>query len=419
MTKPAFILHVGLPKTGTTFLQCTLTAHANVTVPVLMMNNYEFMGVGPYTSERNNPCHQTEYDEQFLRMSKNAVFDQANDWNINVDFRQRVRELHERGNHGILVFEYAFRYTDEHLGKLADLLNPWFNVEVVVAYRPFFMWLPSMYNQVAKAGLTSSYWPDQKRDDRKNRMIKSPAPDALGFDLEDRPAFEKSYLTVFEGSRQHPSAVTKANYQKYFPQVHLFPTELGTRIQKRVDPMLEHFFCCIVPNAPNACQAIRTGLWDFDSSGSNPSESLDEDILAVAAYKAKYVPPGVTRTVVRRVIADRVKELRRRQRDKKAAPFPLQCWSSGKLKRLEQLSLDMEQSLFDGDNQWTRDLRRLDESVHHQLFLQAVAKQKFCSVDVKRTLKDWRDFFQSKEYIEQLLSYTVREANGEDLVMTS
>ena len=180
--KPTFVLHVGLPKTGTTFLQCTLSAHANVTVPILMMNQYEFVGVGPYTSERNNPCHQTEYDDQFLRMSKSAVFDQERDWIIHTDFRRRVRELHERGNHGILIFEYAFRYKDEHLEKLANLLNPWFNVEVVIAYRPYFMWLPSMYNQVSKAGLTSSYWPDQKRDDRKKKAIKSPAPDALGFD---------------------------------------------------------------------------------------------------------------------------------------------------------------------------------------------------------------------------------------------
>ena len=79
----------------------------------------------------------------------------------------------------------------------------------------------------------------------------------------------------------------------------------------------------------------------------------------------------------------------------------------------------MEQSLFDGENKWTRDLRRLEESVHHQLFLQAVAKQKFCSVDVKRTLEEWKTFFQSKDYIRQLSSYTDREDNGEDLVLTS
>ena len=202
--------------------------------------------------------------------------------------------------------------------------------------------------------------------------------------------------------------------------------EMSARVfQKHVDPMLEHFFCCIVPEAPDACQAIRAGQWDFDNSGTNPSESLDEDILAVAAYRAQHVPPGVTRTAVRRVIADRVKELRRQQqqgsnnKNNKAAPFPLQCWSPDKLKRLEKLSLDMERSLFDGDTKWTRDQRRLGESVHHQLFLQAVAKQKFCNVDVERTLKDWDAFFQSKEYIQQLLSYTIREANGEDLVLTS
>ena len=205
-----------------------------------------------------------------------------------------------------------------------------------------------------------------------------------------------------------------------------------TIIVKHVDPMLEHFFCCLVPDAGYACRAVRMGLWDFSDSGSNPSESLDEDILAVAAYRAKLVPSGVSRHAVRRVLTDHIQALQRQQQQqqqqdgkavqsKAVAPFPLRCWSKEKLKRLEELSLDMELNLFGGgDGSSASSRRRRDiASVHHELFTQAVAKQKFCSVAATRTLQAWEDFFNSKDYIQRLLNYTVREVTGEDLTIVS
>jgi hypothetical protein len=46
--KPTLLLHVGLEKTGTTFLQCSLCSRNRVTEPILLQDNWIFLGTCPF-----------------------------------------------------------------------------------------------------------------------------------------------------------------------------------------------------------------------------------------------------------------------------------------------------------------------------------------------------------------------------------
>ena len=46
--RPRLILHVGLPKTGTTFLQCSLCSQFKITQPILLRDNWVYLGTCPY-----------------------------------------------------------------------------------------------------------------------------------------------------------------------------------------------------------------------------------------------------------------------------------------------------------------------------------------------------------------------------------
>lgn len=51
--RPRFILHVGLPKTGTTYLQCSLCSQFNVSEEVLLKDNWVYLGTCPYNVRRH------------------------------------------------------------------------------------------------------------------------------------------------------------------------------------------------------------------------------------------------------------------------------------------------------------------------------------------------------------------------------
>lgn len=46
--RPQLIVHVGLPKTGTTYLQCSLCSQFNITEPILLRDNWVYLGTCPY-----------------------------------------------------------------------------------------------------------------------------------------------------------------------------------------------------------------------------------------------------------------------------------------------------------------------------------------------------------------------------------
>jgi len=433
--RPTFVFYIGLPKTATSFLQCTLCSNTNVTAPLLLQDNYEYIGTCPHLT-----CNLETLPEEFLKHRWYAFFtphhraqeglgpslhtaaaevaSSSNSSNqdrrpavqVAEQFRRHVDAVHERGHNGILIYEGSHVFPDDHIRAMADYLNPNWNVEIVVGYRPLYEWLPSKYNSVTKLGITGS-WPGEPLKKKKGNKR---AVEVLPFDIENRGPFSKmveSFETVYQ---KHPTEISVDNYRRHFSNVQVM-AQHQLSPSGRGDPILENFFCVVIPDAPETCRQVTVdGALDFPTA-RNPSVSLAEDRLAIAAYRAgmlvvvdndngqerRIKPQRGQRQAVRKAIKMHLEELRNSTTggSTDGYEFPLECWPQDKLDRLEKMSLDLERRLFQAT--WTP----AQEEAHRAGFAATVAKNKFCHADTNKTLNEpeWKSFFASDEMKALLL----------------
>jgi len=309
----------------------------------------------------------------------------------------------QRGHHAFMVYEGASTFPDAHIAAVAAYLQSSWNVQIVVGYRPLHEWLPSKYNSVYKCTLTSQWPGELRRADGRQKH-----EEVLPFDIEDRGKFSDMFNNFATKYHKHPTEIVRDNYQRYFGSNNVVvmgrPRPPQTTTMAQGDPLLEHLFCSVIGNAPHICEAVIQGRMEFPSTAQNPSVSLNEDQLAVAAYRAGLLLPQAnnnnnTATVVvhgnqwHAVRESIRKHLKKLQKDNGSYEFPLEWWSKDKLDRLEQLSLELERQLFAAT--WNSE----QEQAHREGFAKAVANKKFCHMDTVATLQqpEWKSFFESSE----------------------
>ena len=415
--KPTFVFYVGLPKTATSFMQCTLCANANVTGPILLHDNYEYVGTCPF-----NACHMEEKEppKEFLRHRFHAFFTDSSRAQESLgpkdhSFQQsshRVRRpvklatelmeyvdaAYKRGRNALMIYEGGNIFPDDHIQVLAAYLNPKWNVEIVVGYRPLDEWLPSKFNSVYKLKLSGS-WPGELKGNGEKIAKEVPL-----FDI-DHPRKFSNMVQDFETYQKHPTHIVRDNYLLHFDNVQIMAQHRLPDASGRGDPILENLFCSIIPDAPNVCQHVVAGALEFPTA-RNPSVSVTEDQLAVAAYQAGLVwnRPVVAghRRLVRELIRAHWEELH----ESTGYDFPLECWPEEKVDRLKQMSFELERRLF--RDTWTEE----QGDAHRRRFAATVAKNKFCHIDTEKTLKEaeWKSFFASVKLREALEDYAERHS---------
>jgi len=403
--KPTFVFYVGLPKTATSFIQCTLCSNLSETKPILLLDDYEYIGTCPYRT-----CGLTKMPKEVLKhrfydffsnlrgaegmgpklhqRNSTETFTSRGPPTLAPQFTNKVQGVYDRGHNAFVVYEGAHGFPDRYIQAMAAYLEPTWNVQLVTGYRPLYEWLPSKYNSVYK-GMVSSSWPGMVKGGRAQSGAVPP------FDVDNRGTFSSMVNDIEHVYHKHPAEIVRDNYQLHFShhhtlmEQHRLPPPSG-----RGDAILEDLFCRMIPDAPHICQEVIHGALEFPAA-RNPSVSLDEDALAVAAYEAGRLPPVTPRkghpSKVRQAITLYFQQLQ--QRDG-GYEFPLECFSTEKLHRLEQLSQELEEQLFRGDTYSEEDVQR-----HHEGFLKAVAKKKYCHVDTSAVLQqpEWQEFFASDE----------------------
>jgi hypothetical protein len=399
---PVFVLAVGLPKTGTTSLQCSLCSRSNETEPILLKDNFVYLGTCPYQS-----CDLKAIPEQFLwhhhpsfftgkrtkeaKANRFGAFPHSDTERIDTSdtlpeladtFVDMVNDARGKGLNAITVFEGFSIFSARHIKALADFLNPNWNVHVIVSYRPLYAWLPSKYNSVFKSARNKAThaWPGKEHHAiptiRGERM--------LFFDLDGRKDFT-DYVHELERYQQHPTQIVRENYLRQFDTVSIVPLH-QIQAHGKGDAALDYLFCHVLENAANTCSKVREGL--IGSGRANPSETMNYDFLAVAAYEQDLIPHDDSIYIFRRRIVTSL--IKRRQEDflnLSSQSFPLTCMPNATLSRLEDLSLLVERKLF--RDTWTVD----QERDHHLGFVKSIPK--FCYIDANKTLEDetWRSWF--------------------------
>jgi hypothetical protein len=135
---PTLLLHVGPPKTSTTYLQCILT---NM-IDTLALDNYVFLGIQEDSQCQKKPHqailgHQSCYD---LFVEKEAA-----EWNPK--FLSDLRNTRSQGKNAIIMNECFKFFTPAQTKLVIDEFSSHWNVKIIMNYRRAFESLPSSYNQ--------------------------------------------------------------------------------------------------------------------------------------------------------------------------------------------------------------------------------------------------------------------------------
>ena len=254
--KPTFVLHVGLPKTATSFLQCSLCANWDITSSILEHDIYEYIGTCPANCGGKGAekalihrfeaffrdgsraqeggvgpvLHNTTGDIMMKESHEKPVV-------LSGTLQRRIESALARGYNAFIVYEGAHRFPDDHIKKLADFLKPNWNVKIVIGYRPLYEWLPSKYNSITKS-LRVGSWPGEIG--RNGKIIK----ELLSFDMDNRTekGFSEMVYEIEVKYRKHPAEIVQNNYGLHFENVHILDSTQIPDAKGDGDPLLEHFF---------------------------------------------------------------------------------------------------------------------------------------------------------------------------------
>jgi hypothetical protein len=323
------------------------------------------------------------------------------------DLLRRLDRVREDGRNGLLLFEGLSVADSGWIAELAAHLRAtrWSSVVVVVAYRPLYSWLPSKYNSVTKVGKNPSVvrWPDDPACLADGSGCHHVEPFSLDLPTGRNPRDDRfdEYVRYLESSRMHPSHVTYLNYAAHFDDVRVLPLHLlasspSSSSAMVGDPLLEHLFCVSLPDAPEACRAVRTGR---ASAGARNSldPSPDYDRLAVHARQT-HAHDRARWNASRPELRDWTRSFHERALG--GGPLPRLCWNGTELGRLEELSWAVERRMF-RDLSGRPGVPPPDEALHRRGFSRAARDRRssyYCSLDVKRTLDGdprWRAFYDA------------------------
>jgi hypothetical protein len=174
--KPTLLLHMGPPKTASSYLQCILT---NM-IDTLALDNYVFLGVH-FDKCKKGTLHQA------LIADCADIFAQPKLAKFRPEFLNEMRKTHRQGKNAIIINECFKYFTPAQTTLVIDEFSSNWNVKLIMNYRRVYEYLPSSYNQWHKpkrkvhGNPSNTLWPGETN---KNKAIVGKP--LLPFDIDDR-----------------------------------------------------------------------------------------------------------------------------------------------------------------------------------------------------------------------------------------
>jgi len=348
-SRPHLVLHIGPGKMATSTLHAVF--QKNQSLQHFLSDHYTYRG---------------KHDGE-LSINIREVFDCPADFAtatacpLNLNFTNLLRHQREASRNMLLLNEF-FWFHDPKM--LAEEVNKDWNVHIVVAYRRFYDWLPSMYSQQYRfeRNQTGSYprvdWPDQggTKIDTFAEWYKSK---------------QKEFVT-------HPTIYARNLYAQYFSHISIFDIS-----KKR--KLAANFVCNMVPAAKHTCDFLRKG--GVKRVVENPSLTHDYDRLSVEAYERGLVDKSLSR----KKVAESARVFQMRVMKKRVQDLPMTCLDEEARRDIISLSAEAEIEIFQENlsSDEKANIRKQCEA--------AMESKKFCNVDIAKVLSDpnWVKFFGS------------------------
>lgn len=383
--RPYFILHVGPPKSATTTLQTELSKYGRY----LRQDSYAYLGQlmkkdaatifdhwhGPMLKILKNRDCQREVNRARLH---------GDDWPDCWKAFLALLQTRRNERRSIIFSEedlaIKFVYLTGGLGrspidwpslKMALEEQGWEPV-IIVGYRRLYEIMPSAKQQ----------W---DRWTRNNQGVSLWPPDG------------RTLQPLFPGVLRDPR-LYDGYVPRYIPRtiqwsytdhlVEMISPFFQVRLLNMHDPMSirSTFLCRVLPHAPNACRQSQIDDSRQEELHRNNEESLFYDAITTEAANREWFDKS---KFDRHQVVLALRDYFENERRENPIDLPLLCPSVSELGVLLERSLIKEQQIL------TPRVAATMQDEHIAGFWEAVRKNKFCWVDVSKTLEDphWKQFF--------------------------
>jgi len=390
-TKPKLVIHIGPMKTGSTTLQ--KISEQDRDSRTLLQDGWIYPSRNlAYVSSLKQPCRLSRTNDKNSPTYCDS-FDKTR-WNQVETFLKRLQNLNKENP----VNGY---WIDEMFGIMPDQEQKWkmlqnafepFDVHLIVAYRRYFEWFVSFYEQAFKYGIVeeeiTSYWPPPVDDHRRyNNRVKTIAEYHELLKIDPTSIMMRRWGV--KHGELHPMEAQRRRFQPHFKNpiniLNIHDVDTST------SNLVADFYKLL-----NATKSYRyrqkEGLTKRFNDASDES-LLFYDILAMEASDQGILDvsqgSNMDRKEVSKAVRSRYRQLM--EADSKKNEFPLICMSKVQLEELKEMSLRMEAEVM--PKQWASKNREN----HLRDFETYVNKKYFCSIDAKKALKQpgWIPYFRS------------------------
>jgi hypothetical protein len=303
------------------------------------------------------------------------------------DLLQSSHEI-AQANNSILISAETFDHLNtEGIAALNDFVSPlWKNVTIVVAYRRYYNWITSYYNQASKG----NGW----------KVFRQNATDTLRPSIYD--ALTNSTWVEIITSRYTLFLIQ--DFKRYFNNV----VTVNLHDESAEFELVEYFYCSVIPHAPHTCEAVKKEKEQQSEehrktkSRKNKSVPLFYQDMAYAAHRSGMIDVRTKDeyAMVANAIQDHATSLvpavlgvEDHSQQQYLHPLKMRCPPKHILDRLWDISLRAEREILhhreDNPHGEPESERQLKVDFEKQ------SKTSLCEVDMLATLDSsvWKDFF--------------------------
>jgi len=380
VSRPRFVIHIGPHKTGTTFLQGTLSVES--ADAVLDMDNYYYLGTSLRAFRRKD---KLAFDMRSIfnhNPSRSSPYP-----SLNEDFTALLTQMRAKNQSGILIHEALHKIEPEFVQVLAKSLEKHWKVTVVEGYRPLHEWLVSRFNQFTRDEYSKSIWPDGTGRGRHDDDDDDGFPPNLRFGLSTNTRYDR-FIQPFLLRNSSIFEKSLEVWIKYFDDVRVVDIPyLPSRLDGR-DPYLVHLMCEIVQGAANLCQHAPDLAKESDNDMSSSQYGVAYESLATWTWQMHLIDRRLDRKFVR----DNIKyhhEVRLN-----LTVLPASCPPCSEMDALWQWTLQTDERLFRTTYHRDQESSTNRRQALRASFEKSAQRNKFCAVDPSILLhEDWKPLF--------------------------
>ncbi len=368
LSKPKLILHIGVMKTGTTYIQLELLRKKrwNRVYKKLLLDGYEVI-----TQEYAPRVFERVIDECLLKG------DDCNYklWQDLLDMYKSAKEWNGKDNilQCLETFSMIPKPFNNYTRELFHSLGDSYDVRIVVFYRRLYEWIASLYTQYRKPFMF------------RTRDMDNPWKQDYD-NVDDIKLISDWLEDILDSNSFHYITSNKNEFEDIFGPEKVSVLDYHAH---ESDGIEVEFICKGVPNATQACKEAKIIVEEQKDDPSkvvrrNTGEKylLDHDLLIIEAFREKLLTGGRHNATL--VLQHKLEEM-----NMSITELPKKCVSP-------ERQLWLRQTAEFAETRYSS--KPLSRAQLETLFLEY--KEKLCSIDAKSVLANmtWRNLFASCEF---------------------